>query len=114
MTKYKVKNRQYGVLTSFTSKHGEDESSFLDPSNPSSDHFEEEEGENSCFKSSPLYDSSYQEDAFILNVELSDHGFFYLFIISSSHNSNFSTIDLSKPSIFNDLPFYVLGLLQVV
>lgn len=61
--------------------------------------------EISRFPSSPLYDSSNNEDAPIHDLEFSDRGRRDLFIHSSDHDSESSIVALSKPSVFDD-PYF--------
>jgi len=60
------------------------------------------EGEIYHFLSSPLHDSSDNEDASFHHLELSDCDYHDILIHSIEHDSEFSTVDLSKPSIFDD------------
>jgi len=71
------------------------------------------EGENSFFSSPPLYDFSDHEDS-IVHLEFSYHGYCDIFTRSFNHDSNSPTIDLSKPSTFDDPYFDEVETPQVV
>lgn len=58
---------------------------------------------NLCFSLTPLYDSSNHEDTNV-HLEFSDHGCSDLFTHSFDHDVDSLAIDLSKPSVFDDLP----------
>lgn len=99
---------------SFTFKHEEEKYSLPDLSRPSSDHCEETKSEILCFQSPPLYDSSNHEDPFHSNDGIYDQSCCHIFIDSDRHNFVFSTVNFSEPLVFDDIPFNVLKLLQVV
>ena len=61
------------------------------------------EGETFRIPSLPFYDSSDHEDAPVHDLELSDCGCHDIFIHSLNHDYDFSTVDLSKASIFDDI-----------
>lgn len=101
-------------IVNFPSVCREEISSLLNFPNLSSHHCEELEGEISCFQSSPLYDLSEYEDSSIFYLEIYDRGCHDLFTHSSHHNSDFSILDFSKSSVFDDIPFDDLELPQAV
>ena len=71
------------------------------------------EGEKLCFSSTPLYYSSDHED-FDVHLEFSDRGCHDIFTHSFDHGSDSSTIDLSKPPVFDDPSFNEVETPQVV
>lgn len=87
--------------TSLSFDCGEEKSIFPDPPNVSSYLFENIEGEDYHFSLSPLYDSSDHEDV-SFHLEVYDCGYHDLFIHSSNHNSDFLTIDIARPLVFDD------------
>ena len=75
----------------------------MNPLDLSSVIFGNSEGENFCFSSTPLYDSSDHEDA---NVhEFSNRGCRDLFTHSFDHDSDLPTVDFSKPLVSDD-PYF--------
>lgn len=99
---------------SFSSECGEKKSSLLNFPTLSSHHSKNLEGEISCFPSSLLYDSLNHEDASIFVLELYNHGCHDLFTHSSNHDSDFFSLNFSKPPVFHDLPSNDLELSQAV
>lgn len=87
---------------SFLFKCREDKYVFPNLSNISSYISKNIEGEISRFPSSPLYDSSYHEDASVCNIELSNHECHANFIDSFDFDSHFSTVNVSKPLVIDD------------
>lgn len=89
----------------FSSKGGEDKSIFLDLSILSSHISKNIEVEIYLFQSSPLYNSSNHLDASVCNLKLSNLNWHDIFLDSFLHDLDFSTVDLSKPPVFDDPSF---------
>lgn len=98
----------------FTYKHGEEKLFLLDPPNLSPYLSGNIEGEISVFLPSPLYDSLDDEDASFCNIEIFYCGFHDILNDSFDCDPNFSTVDISKPLIFDDSFSDELKLPQVV
>lgn len=107
-------NSQNSRNGSFSSKRREVEFSITNLSNSSSFVSWNIEAEICHFSSSPLYDSSNHEDSIIDDLEFSKHGCVYLLTDLAGHNADFSTVDFSKPSISDDLPYDEVELPQAV
>ena len=75
---------------------------FPDPPNLSYYLYRNIKSEIFHFPSSPLYDSLDHEDVVFHHLEFSDRGCRGIFIHSFEQNSDLSTVDLSKPPIFDD------------
>ena len=91
----------------------EDTSSSENPSNLSSVISENMEGENPCFSSTPLHDSSNHEDA-DKHLEFFDLGCRDLSTSSSNHDANAIGVNLSKTLVYDDLSVDEVETLQIV
>lgn len=80
----------------------EDTSSFKNPSNLSSALFENIEGEDLCFSSTPLPDSSNHEDA-DKQLEFSYIGCHDLSTYSYDHDVDLINVNMSKTLIYDDI-----------
>jgi len=82
---------------------GEDTSFFLNPPNLTYFIFENPEGDNSYFLSTPLYDLPDHENADEY-LDIYDHGWRDICTYSFNHDVNSHVVNISRPSVFDDLP----------